>query len=187
LKYRFFPDAVTLFAAARRGLIISVAGLVLGVLFNAVSPRGIPLFGPVPARQVKGIEELRLEEAWALHKERKGVFVDSRSAEEFGAGHIPGALLLPKEGFDDAISSWKALIPFDTLLIPYCGEGCDSSWDVAELLKEEGYSRIKVFYGGWDKWKGAGYPVERVAHEAMEPEGEARLHSNRDVQGPEGG
>ena len=187
MKGRFFMDAGTLYAAGRRGFIICFAGAVLGVLFNAVSPRGIELLGPVPARHAMGIEELKLKDAWALHKARTGVFVDARSAEEFGAGHIPGALLLPKDDFEEALSSWKALIPFDTLLIPYCGKGCDSSWDVAELLKEEGYSEVKVFYGGWDKWKGAGYPVERAAQKGAGPNGESRLHSKRGIAQPEGG
>jgi rhodanese-related sulfurtransferase len=161
---------------------LCLAGAVIGVLFNAVSPKGIALLGPVPHRQVKGIGELELEEARALHEERTAVFVDARSAKEFNEGHIPGALLLPPDDFDEAISSWTELIPRETLLITYCGAGCDSSLDLAELLKEEGYSRIKVFFGGWDKWKGAGYPVEKRG-----PKEKSLLQSNRQVSGPEGG
>ncbi len=89
MKGRFFLDAGTLFAAGRRGVMICLAGAVFGVLFNAVSPRGIDLLGPVPHREAKGIGELGLEEAWALHKERTGVFVDARSAEEFACGTYP--------------------------------------------------------------------------------------------------
>lgn len=188
MKGRFFVDAGTLFAAGRRGVIICLAGAILGVLFNALSPRGIDLLGPVPHRKAEGIGELRLEEAWALHKERTGVFVDARSAEEFSAGHIPGALLLPLDDFDEAVSSWTDLIPLETLLITYCaGAGCDSSWDVAELLKEEGYSQIKVFFGGWEQWKGAGYPVEKDELKGKDPKGTSLLQSNREVSRPEGG
>ncbi len=181
MKGRFFPETGTLFAAARRGMVICVAGAILGILFNFVSPRSIDLFGPVPLRVVEGIDQLGLEEALALHKERKGVFVDARSEEEFGQGHIPGALLLPLDDFDEVVSSWETLIPSDTLLIAYCGKGCDSSWDVAEMLREEGYSNLKVFYGGWDKWKGAGYPVEKA-----EKKVDAGLKPNRHVVLTEG-
>jgi rhodanese-related sulfurtransferase len=164
-------------------VIICLAGAILGVLFNALSPGGIGLLGPVPHREAKGIGELELEEAWALHQKGTGVFVDARSAKEFAAGHIPGALLLPLDDFDEAVSSWTDLIPPETLLITYCaGAGCDSSWDVAELLKEEGYSRVKVFFGGWEQWKGAGYPVEEEA-----PAGKSLLQSNREVSRQEGG
>ena len=183
MKGRFLLDEGTLFVAGRRGVIICLAGAILGVLFNAVSPRGIGLLGPVPHREAKGISELELEEAWAVHQEGTGVFVDARSAKEFAAGHIPGALLLPLDDFDEAVSSWTDLIPPETLLITYCaGAGCDSSWDVAELLKEEGYSRVKVFFGGWEQWKGAGYPVEKE-----EPTGTSLLQSNREVSRQEGG
>jgi rhodanese-related sulfurtransferase len=164
---------------------ICLIGAILGVLFNAVSPRSIDLLGPVPHRVVEGIGELSLEEAWDLHKQRTGVFVDARSAKEFGAGHIPGALLLPLEDFDEAVSSWKDLIPLETLLITYCaGAGCDSSLDVAEWLKEEGYSQVKVFFGGWEQWKGAGYPVEK---EEKAGKGTLLLQSNRESSRPEGG
>ena len=167
---------------------ICLAGAVFGVLFNAVSPRGIDLLGPVPHRQAEGIGELGLKEAWALHKESAGVFVDARSAEEFRAGHIPGALLLPLDDFDEAVSSWTDLIPLETLLITYCaGAGCDSSWDVAELLKEEGYLRVKVFFGGWEQWKDAGYPVEKEEQTGKEPKGTSLMQSNREVSLPEGG
>ncbi len=188
MKGRFFLDAGTLIAAGRRGVMICLAGAIFGVLFNAVSPRSIDLLGPVPHPETKGIGELRLEEAWAVHKERTGVFVDARSAEEFGAGHIPGALLLPPDDFDEAVSSWTDLIPLETLLITYCaGAGCDSSWDVAALLEEEGYSRVKVFFGGWQEWKGAGYPVEKDEQMGTEPKGKSLLQSNRAVSRPDGG
>lgn len=177
-----------LYAAGRRGVIICLAGAIIGALFNAVSPRGIDLLGPVPHRKIEGIGEINLEDAWALYKQKTGVFVDARSAEEFDAGHIPEALLLPLDELDEALSSWTDLIPLQTLLITYCaGAGCDSSWDVAESLKEEGYSQVKVFFGGWKKWKGAGYPVEKKVREGPAPKGESLLQSNREVSRPEGG
>jgi rhodanese-related sulfurtransferase len=183
LERRFFLEVKTLFAAGRRGMMICLAGAFFGLLFNAVSPRSIDLLGPIPHREAKGISELDLEEARTLYKERTGVFVDARSAKEFGEGHIPGALLLPLDDFDEAVSSWMDLIPPDTLLITYCaGAGCESSWDVAELLREEGYSQVKVFFGGWGEWKDAGYPVER-----SEPKRKSLLQSNREVSRPEGG
>jgi rhodanese-related sulfurtransferase len=97
-------------------------------------------------------------------------------------------LLLPPDDFDEAVSSWTDLIPLETLLITYCaGAGCDSSWDVAELLEEEGYSRVKVFFGGWQEWKGAGYPVEKDEQTGTEPKGKSLLQSNRAVSRTDGG
>jgi rhodanese-related sulfurtransferase len=161
VKVRSTSDSSSLYGTLRRGVLICLAASSLGILVNAVSPRGIPLLGPVPLRGGNGIEEIPLEEAWALHKEGRGVFVDARSAKEYRAGHIPRALLLSPDAFEETVSSWKDLLPADTLLITYCGgEGCESSRDVAALLIEEGYRRVKVFFGGWEQWKKAGYPVE---------------------------
>jgi rhodanese-related sulfurtransferase len=88
--------------------------------------------------------------------------VDARSQEEYRAGHLPRALLLSKDTFEETIASWKALVPQETLLITYCaGAGCESSMEVAALLLEEGYTRVKVFFGGWEQWRRAGYPVEK--------------------------
>lgn len=171
-----------------RGLLICLVGASLGILVNAVSPRGLPLWGPVPVRDTAGIGEVGLQEAWGLYQERQGLFVDARSRAEFRAGRIPGALLLSLDTFQETVSSWRGLIPSDTLLIAYCSSaGCESSWEVALLLKEEGYSRVMVFQGGWEDWKGAGYPMETAQHKGTERQVDSRLPSNRDVSRTEGG
>ncbi len=176
-------DREILCAAGRRGALICLVSAIVGLLFNAASPRGIDLLGPVPRRTVEGVGEVSLEEAWDLYRGKTGLFVDARSKKEFDAGHIPGAMLLPLDDLDEVLSSWKSLIPSDTLLITYCsGAGCDSSLDVAESLREEGYSRVKVFFGGWKKWKGAGYPVEK---KGREPEGRSLPESKRKAFRPE--
>ena len=162
MKDRRFSDLSTQYPSVRRGLLICFVAGSLGILVNAVSPWGIPLLGPVPAGDDERIPDIELGEAWALCNEGKVVFVDARSPEEFRAGHIPGALLLTLDDFEETVASWRNLIPSETLLIAYCsGEGCDSSREVAALLVEEGYARVKVFFGGWEHWKGAGYPVEK--------------------------
>lgn len=159
-------DLSALYPAFRRALLICFVAGALGLLVNAVSPLGIPLFGPVPAPVWEGIEGIGLEAVWALYQKGEGTFVDARSPQEFHAGHIPRALLLSKDTFEASIESWKALVPRETLLITYCaGAGCESSREVAALLMEEGYTRVKVFFGGWEKWHRAGYPVEKSAPE----------------------
>lgn len=188
MKDRALLDLRGLYTSAWRGLLICLVGAGLGLLVNAVSPRGIPLIGPIPASHKVGIEEIAPEEAWALFQEKKGTFVDARSADDFRAGHIPGALLFPLHAFEETLSLWRNLISADTLLIIYCsGEGCEASRDVAALLKEVGYSRVKVLLGGWEQWKRAGYSVETVGQKALEPERDSRLHSKRGLSKWDGG
>ena len=180
-------DLRTFYLSGQRGLLICLVGAGLGILVNAVSPGGIPLLGPVPAVDTKGIEQVALKEVWALFQEGKCVFLDARSEEEFRAGHIPRAFLLPPDASEGTVSSLVSLIPADTLLITYCsGEGCESSTDVAALLVEEGYSRVKVFLGGWEHWKRAGYPVEKAGRKGLGPVGDLGLRSNQDLSQRQG-
>jgi rhodanese-related sulfurtransferase len=150
-------------ALLKRSFLIVGISLCLGLFANTVSPRGIPLFGPVPeVPDSSGMKSIGLEEAYSLFLKPDRVFVDSRSDEEFREGHIQGARLLDYYSFEESVSTFRDLIPADTTLVTYCaGEGCGSSREVAELLKEEGYQDIRVFVGGWDRWQEKGYPVEK--------------------------
>jgi rhodanese-related sulfurtransferase len=147
----------------RRSSLVLLVAVCVGMLANAVSPQGLPLLGPVPRPpDNNGFTSIDLDEAYRLFLGRRSVFVDARSGEEFREGRIPGARLLTYDDFEETVSTFRDLIPEDTILVTYCsGEGCGSSREVAELLSEEGYKNIRLFVGGWDQWKGSGYPVEK--------------------------
>ena len=152
-----------------RGFLVVVLSAILGILVNTVSPDGIPLFGPVPLPDAGGLNSVSAEDAYHLFQEKSCVFVDARSEEEFCQGHIPGAQLLTQDDFDETISTFRSLIPQNTPLVTYCsGQGCGSSVEVAEMLLEDGYLNVKIFFGGWELWKQKGYPVvkENNSHTA---------------------
>lgn len=133
----------------------------LGLLANAVSPKGIPLFGPLPLPEIEGIDWIGLEDARQAYEKGQGIFVDARSPEQYRAGHIPGAVSMDASSFEERLSSFLALVPQDTPLVVYCdGAGCGASREVAELLKDAGYRNIRLFSGGWEEWVRSGYPKE---------------------------
>ncbi len=141
----------------RSGMVL-LAAACLGIFVNSVSSNGIDLRGPVPPPP----ERVSLEESRSLFQDKESVFVDARSREEFDAGHIAGALLLSLDDIEESISSFLELIPLERKVVVYCsGTGCGSSGEVAEFLKEVGYSDIHVFSGGWEEWAAAGYPIAR--------------------------
>jgi len=146
----------------RRSLVLVLVSIGFGVCVNSVSSRGIPLLGPVPQPPVvEGLRNIDLEEAYRLFREGRCVFVDARSEEEFREARVPGARLLTYDMFDESVSAFRDLIPRDTILITYCSaEGCGSSREVAELLQADGFTDIRLFTGGWDEWKQAGFPQE---------------------------
>jgi phage shock protein E len=76
------------------------------------------------------------------------LLLDVRRADEFAAGHIPGAVNLPY----DEIAAGKPDVPKDRLVIVYCRTGRRSAI-AAESLATLGFTDIADF-GGIPNWKG---------------------------------
>ncbi len=146
-----------------RASFLLATAVLIALIVNWLSPRGLPLaryhiLQPASAR----IKEIGLEKAKELFEQRTAVFVDSRDREEFVKGHIKGAFSLPTAEFDHHVPLFMELVTLTTPIVTYCsGQGCDSSTELAELLLGSGYTDVKVFYGGWQQWKDAGYPTEK--------------------------
>jgi rhodanese-related sulfurtransferase/DNA-binding transcriptional ArsR family regulator len=83
------------------------------------------------------------------------VVLDVRPAEEFAAGHIPGALSVPLAGLDEALTR----IPWCAEIIAYCrGPYCVLAPQAVERLRARGY-RARRLAGGLPEWRLAGLPV----------------------------
>jgi rhodanese-related sulfurtransferase len=88
----------------------------------------------------------------ALHGEDKTVVVvDVRTAEEYAAGHLPMAKLLPFDAID-AQSAAKLLPKLTTKVVVYCHSGRRSGI-AAQTLKSLGYTVIDDF-GAMANWQG---------------------------------
>ena len=74
------------------------------------------------------------------------VLVDVREAEEFAAGHIPGAVNLPLSRIE------TVALPKDTPLFLYCLRG-SRSLRAAGILKRMGYTNLRSI-GGINTYKG---------------------------------
>lgn len=88
------------------------------------------------------------------------LLLDARTADVYAAGHIPGALNLSTDEFDQAYPRLKARIAAASLLVVYCDGGdCELSHDLAGMLKDLGHGPIQLFPGGFDAWMEAGYDM----------------------------
>ncbi|MGI8571148.1 MAG: molybdopterin-synthase adenylyltransferase MoeB [Solirubrobacteraceae bacterium] len=86
------------------------------------------------------------------------VVVDVREAEEWGAGHIPGAKHVPKSYLETRI---EGTIPDRSQhVILYCQSGNRSAWAARTLLEDLGYAHVESMTGGFTLWKDRGYEVE---------------------------
>jgi rhodanese-related sulfurtransferase/DNA-binding transcriptional ArsR family regulator len=82
--------------------------------------------------------------------ERGGVLVvDLRSAAEYEAGHVPGAVSIPSRELADRLAE----LPWDTTIVAYCqGPYCVVSPRAVRLLQESGRS-ARSLRGGYVDWK----------------------------------
>ena len=84
--------------------------------------------------------------------------------DEFKAGRIMGARNIPFKDREKDLALEKINFSQDDTLVIYCdGNECQSSVNLAKLLHDEGFLKIKVFYGGWIEWVNTGLPTETEA------------------------
>ena len=93
-----------------------------------------------------------------LERARKGLVtvLDVRPAEEFAAGHLPGAVNIPI----DRLESELAKLPKRREVIAYCrGPYCLMSFEAVLQLRKRGW-KARRLESGFPEWKAAGLPVE---------------------------
>jgi len=78
------------------------------------------------------------------------IIVDVRRQDEYDAGHIPGAIIIPNESIDTERP--KELPDLDQIILVYCRSGRRSKEASAKLAKM-GYTNIYEF-GGIMTWSG---------------------------------
>ncbi len=86
------------------------------------------------------------------------VVIDVREAEEYAAGHIPGAKHVPKSHLESRIEG--AVKDRAAHVILYCQSGNRSAWAARTLIDDLGYENVEHMTGGITLWKDRGYDVE---------------------------
>jgi rhodanese-related sulfurtransferase len=102
-------------------------------------------FEPVPAVEL-------------LERARKGLatVLDVRPAEEFEAGHVPGALNIPVDQLEKRLRE----LPKRREVVAYCrGPFCLMSYEAVQLLRKKGI-KARRLQDGMPEWRVAGLPVE---------------------------
>ena len=100
-------------------------------------------------------QQITQEEAKNMMDTQEAIVLDVREQDEFDAGHIPGAVLLPVGTITK--DSAAAVIPeLDSVVLVYCRSG-NRSKKASQALVELGYTGIYEF-GGINTWP---YEVEQ--------------------------
>ncbi|WP_150302609.1 rhodanese-like domain-containing protein [Pseudomonas saliphila] len=103
------------------------------------------------------IREAELAAAEAAIREAD-VLIDVREADEFRAGHIPGAINIPRGLLEFKLSNDPELSARDRKLVLYC-KTSGRSILAARSLQEMGYLQVLSLQGGFDAWCEAGKTV----------------------------
>ena len=112
---------------------------------------------------------ISVDELYRLMDQGKApIVVDVRSqiARSLEPRHIPGALHLPMHGFGEHIKE----LPRDRDIVLYCTCPNEASAaQVAKLLIDSGFLRVRPLLGGLEAWIEAGHPVESLSSDPPAP------------------
>ena len=101
---------------------------------------------PVAASEMVTLAQARNSDA---------IWIDARPQDEFDREHVPGALLLNEDRWNELLPQVLAIWAPEKRVIVYCSsESCGSSREIAHRLrKEAGLANVFVLEGGWEAWK----------------------------------
>ena len=147
---------------------IFLIAVFLGLGYNQLQSNSLPLVyvlkdaAPPPGnQQVDNVAIISIDEASALFKADKALFLDARPADIYDKGHILGALNLPWQHVEERCFEVIDHIPTDKIIITYCdGPTCHLSDFLADFLKELGFENVRALVNGWAVWNQNNLPVE---------------------------
>lgn len=131
----------------RQAVVLIGVAIVIGGLNGLLNP-ATPPWSPVAL----GPGEVNLE----MVRARDGgvLWVDARSGAEFAEDHIPGAVLLNEDRFDERLPGLLEAWDGEAAFVVYCdSRRCGASAEVARRLREDlGLPEVYVLKEGWRGW-----------------------------------
>jgi rhodanese-related sulfurtransferase len=106
------------------------------------------------------IREVDTSEAQGLLGKR--VVIDVREYEEYAAGHLPGAINIPRGILEFKIGMVPECARRDGALLIYCRTSGRAALSAVQLQKI-GYTNIISMLGGYEAWAKEGRPSETPA------------------------
>ena len=102
---------------------------------------------PVPASEMVTVANAR---SWGSNT----IWIDARPEAEFEQEHVPGALPLNEDRWNELLPQMLAAWSPEKQVVVYCGsDGCGSSREVARRLRKEAQLKnVFVLEGGWEAW-----------------------------------
>ena len=112
------------------------------------------------------VREIALQDAEEAIRQAD-VLMDVREADEFAAGHLPGAVLVPRGLLEFKLSATPALSSRDLKVVVYCKTSGRAAL-AAQAMQSMGYLNVTSIAGGYDAWAAAGKPVVKPESPSFE-------------------
>jgi len=135
------------FSLTRQAIMLAVLAL-LPAAGEAIYFRDkISWRSPIPPSELVNVDQAR---AWG----QNAVWVDARPDEEFVHDHVPGALSLNEDRWNELLPEFLATWSPGKKVVVYCSaESCDLAREVGERLRKEAQiPDVFVLEGGWEAW-----------------------------------
>lgn len=85
------------------------------------------------------------------------VVLDVRPEDEYRAGHLPGAVSIPPDAWEERMKE----LPQGKTIVAYCrGPYCLISYDAVETLRNKGFKALRL-EDGFPEWKANHLPIEK--------------------------
>lgn len=149
-------------------LILSSLAVMSGAVLWALPPAQAQTFPPVVTQKIqaaqKQVKTIGMEEYRKLvESPGDALLVDVREPGEFSAGHVPGAINIPRGILEFQI--WKQVgfpagLDVNRTIILQCQSGNRASL-AAQTLSDLGFTNTTAVVMGLDEWQKAGNPFTK--------------------------
>jgi rhodanese-related sulfurtransferase len=105
------------------------------------------------------------------HASAKAVVLDARPLKMYQMGHIPSAVSLPDNKFDEVYETALKGVDKSKKIIIYCGGfDCAKSPKLAAMLQKKGHTNLRIYAAGMPQWSAKSYDEINlsVAHALFE-------------------
>ena len=151
-------------ALREAGMLLLIAAA-LGFIYTAATEKGmfshLPPALPAQSDGLMTPAMISRDRAQMYFEAGTALFVDARHEFDYKLGHIRGAINIPLRMYETKKATLDT-IPKGRLLVAYCdGAECNSSIELSVKLAKDGYTDVKIFFGGWREWTGSNLPIEK--------------------------
>jgi len=135
------------FSLVRQALILFALAFLPGIGQAIYFRDKVSWQSPVPASEMVTVAQAR---AWGGN----AIWVDARSNVEFEREHVPGAVLLNEDRWNEMLPQFLTTWSPEKRVVVYCSsQSCNASREVARRLRDEAQLKnVFVLQGGWEEW-----------------------------------